>query len=330
MAGKRSLFRLFLWFVVALSGLQICFLWHYNSLFNAQNADAANEIQQMADQSSKLSPESTHIVQQLKQNYQGVTVSPNGQYATYVESNSDGSYVLHVEDLPSGKQVSEATNLYPVQYVSWLGEEELFVGEQKAPGDLELNTVYVSNGDQANQTAASVPQFSSLAPDAVISKVAYSTQTNDVFVLITSSGSSALYHIGTMENVQSVPFSDGYIKNIAMSPTGKDLYVESRSDGTWNIFRLDQSSTDNADSPEYLATPQLAQADAALITVSGNSLYYGKINADGLVTSVYRENGNGSSALVKELSSAQLAGDLAVDSSGNVLVNPISTSSVSI
>lgn len=322
--------RLFLLFVAVLTAGQVLFFHHLNALFNAQKAGTEQEIERIMNTSNTLSPQAQQILMRLKQQYQGVTVSPNGQYATYIDTASDGTNIVVVESLKTGKQVSEATNLYPVQYLDWLGDEEVFVGEQKSPSDLELNTFYVSNGQQADITAASVPIFSGLASDAKITKVTYSSQTNDVFVLIDSSSSSVLYHIGTMEDVQRVPFNGGYVKNIALSQTGDNLYVEDNQDGNWNVVRLHQSSSANSYSPEYDVNEQVVQSNAALITVIMNVLYYGEINQNGLVTAVYKKETNGSVTLIKRLASPAIASEIVVSNSGNVTVNPIATSSATV
>ncbi|MFD1676487.1 hypothetical protein [Alicyclobacillus fodiniaquatilis] len=330
MLRKRTFGRLFLLFVVVLTLTQVLFLHHLNRLFNNQEAKTNQEIQQILNPTISLSSRERQILTGLKQQYQGVTVSPDGQYATYVDTASDGTDVVHVESLDTGKQVSEATDLYPVQYLDWLGDEEVFVGEEKAPGELELNAFYVSNGQQADLTASSVPEFSELSSDAEITKVTYSNQTNDVFVLVESGGGSALYHIGTMEDVQSVPFSGGYVKNIALSQTGDNLYVEDNQDGTWDVVRLQQTSATSSYSPDYDVNEQVVQTNAALINVVGNVLYFGKVNQNGLVTAVYKEGTKGSTTLVKRLSSPTVASKINVSGDGQITVNPLAVSSTAV
>lgn len=327
MRSKRFFMRLFFLFVVVLSLGQIAMLHHYNHLFTRQKRVTTQEINLMENGASVLPPQSKQRLETLKQTYSGVTVSPDGQYATYVNTASNGTDVAHVIKLQSGKQLSEATDLYPVQYITWLGDAEIFVGEQLSPGNLELNTFYVANGAQAGQTAATVPKFSSLAPDAAITKVTYSAQTNDVFVLISTGSSSVIYHIGTMENTQLVPFTSGYVKNIAMTQTGHKLYVEANSGGTWQVDCLQQATADNPNSPQYDAATQFVQPNAALIAVVGNQLYYGKVNGNGLVTSVYRKQGTGASTLVKQLSGPTSADQIFISSSGRVEMKPVATES---
>lgn len=330
MPAKRFFIRLFLIFVTVLSVGQFLVLHHYNSLSDIQKRATTQEIHHIENATFVLSAKEKRMLEHWKQRDVGVTLSPNQQYATYVDTAANGMDTAHVVNLRTGKQVSEATNLYPVQDISWLGNQEIFVGEQESPGNLELNTFYVSSGAQAGQTAAVVPRFSALSPDAAITKVTYSAQTNDVFVLISTGTSSVIYHIGTMENTQLVPFQGGFVKDIAMTQTGDNLYVEEDSGDTWRVVCLRQSSGENPDNVQYDATIQSVETDAALIDVIGNQLYFGQLDGNGLVTAVYRKNGTGTSTLVSQLASPTPADQIAIESSNHVVVNPVATASTTV
>lgn len=284
----------------------------------------------MLNPTTTLSASARQMITQMKQTHEGVTISPNGQYVTYTEQASDGSYTVTVVSSTTGKQISSATDLYPVQYIGWLGNQEVFVGEQIQPGQLELNTFLVSTGQQADVTAASVPTFSELSSDAHIVKVTYSSVTNDIFVLVNSSESSAIYHIGTMEDVQGVDYGGGYVKSIALSQTGDDLYVEENLNGAWDIVRLQQESETSSYSPTYDVTQQVVETNAALIAVNGNTLYFGKVDQNGLVTSVYKQNTSGATTLIKTLATPTLASDIVVGASGSISLNPLVTTSATI
>ncbi|GLV12527.1 hypothetical protein Heshes_02110 [Alicyclobacillus hesperidum] len=323
MTSRRRLGRLFLGVAGLATMIEVAFFHHLNHLLNSQQVATERAIQRL------VQVRSTQVLANLKQHYQGVTESPNGQYATYVDTATNGTDVVHVVSLETGKQVSEATDLYPVQYVDWLGNTEVFVGEQRSPGDLELNTFYVSNGQQADVTAASVPVFSGLSPDAQITKVTYSTQTNDIFVLITSNGSSEIYHVGTMEDVQSVPVPAGYVKNIAMTQTGKILYVEINQNGVWNVLKLSETSATSSYTPDFEMNAQLVKANAALISVIGDTLYYGNVNSNGLVTSVYKQS-QGTPQLVKQLTRPILASRISVTGTGDLVLNPSAATNASV
>jgi|GEM_PF-1809688 len=328
---RVHLWRVFVGFVVVVTIGQVGLLYHYNSLLKSQETATAIQLHKKvtdvsANATSSAEKQAQQKLLELQQQYKGVTVSPDGRYATYLESVQPGATnTVHVMDLQSGQDVSEATNLYPVQSLTWLGDEEVFVGEQKAPGDLELNTFYIANGNQANQTAALVPEFTALSADAAITRVAYSQQTNDVFVLISTSSSSAIYHIGTMEHIQSVPFQDGYVKNIAVSETSHRLYVEALNNGHWNVYVLTQSSSASPDAQQYETTTQLVASNSALITVIQDELYYGSVDQNGLVTAVYKQSEGGVPTLVKTLSTPTLASDIEVQNNGTVTLNPVAT-----
>ncbi|WP_231862947.1 hypothetical protein [Alicyclobacillus mali (ex Roth et al. 2021)] len=307
--------RRFLAIAALCTACESLFFYHLNHVLVSQQTASQREIQAAMHRRAQ-----TEILQ-LKREYAGVTISPNGEYATYVTSDASGWDTVHVVQLDSGTQVSQATNLYPVQYVDWLGNAEVFVGEQRSPGNLELNTFYVSNGLQADETAASVPVFSNLAPDARIVKVTYSTETNDIFVLIDAGGSTAVYHVGTMETIQPVTVPPGYIKNIAMTQTGDNLYLEINQNGQWNVVRLYQTSQTSSYTAEFQMDWQTVKSNAALIGVVGNTLYYGTVNANGLVTAVYRQT-SGGDELLRQLGQPALASEIAVSSTGSIALNP--------
>lgn len=319
----RRVGRRFLALAALCTALETLFYDHLNHLLVSQQAASQREIEAAMHRRAQAE------LLQLKREYTGVTVSPNGQYATYVTSDSTGWDAVHVVQLDTGAQVSEATHLYPVQYVDWLGNSEVFVGEERSPGNLELNTFYVSNGLQADETAASVPVFSNLSPDARIVKVTYSTATNDIFVLIEADGSSVVYHVGTMETIQPVTVPPGYIKNIAMTETGDNLYLEINQGGEWNVVRLYQTSQTSSYTPQFEMNWQLVKSNAALIGVVGNTLYYGTVNANGLVTAVYRQTASGDE-LVRQLAQPALASDIAVSSSGAIALNPPAMTNVEV
>ena len=168
-----------------------------------------------------------------------------------------------------------------------------------------------------------------MSPDARITKVTYSTETNDIFVLIEAGGVSEVYHVGTMETVQPVTVPPGYIKNIAMTETGDNLYLEINQGGQWNVVRLYQTSQTSSYTPEFQMNWQLVKSNAALIGVVGNTLYYGTVNANGLVTAVYRQTSDGD-ALVKQLSQPALASDIALSASGSIALNPPAMTNVEV
>lgn len=280
-----------------ITALQLPLFYHYNRLLGS----SANAVDNITVSPAQEQAEQKEI-SALKQQYRFVTVSADGQYVAYLDSKN----VLHVMDLASQQALCAANNPYTVQYVEWIEDERLFVGEEVQPGDLELKTVDVPSGVQTIVT-----RFEGLPADASFTKITFSTYTNDIYILINSGTSSSLYHIGTMSNVSLVPTGGRYIKNIAITQTGSKLYFEDYADGSFNVLSLDDQGT-----------IRLIKRDAALVAVVGNTLYYGDINSQGLVTAVYRYNAaTGASTLVKTLAAPTLAANIEVTDSGAVQVN---------
>ncbi|WAH36500.1 hypothetical protein [Alicyclobacillus dauci] len=303
----KKIGRKLLAFVGVVTVGQLVLFQHYNALFNTKS-DASMLNNSATRQAPKVSQKVQQEIARLQsqQSYKFVTVSPNQDYATYLDDNN----VLHIEDLQAGHDVSAAKNPYKVEYVSWIQDQgdssaKVFVGEQIQPGDLELKTVDVSDGSQAP-----IAQFTGLASNATISKITFSFDTNDIYILVNTDATSAVYHIGTMKHVTQVPTGGRYIKNIAIAQTGDKLYFEDRVNGSYNVLYFDT---------QYVA--HRVQLNAALVAVVGNTVYYGQIDNNGLVTAVYRMDSGGQSTLVSTLQKPTLAADIDITESGQVQVN---------
>ncbi|MFB5191675.1 hypothetical protein [Alicyclobacillus fastidiosus] len=297
----RKIWIKLLGFVAVVTVAQLAVFYHYNDLFSAADKGVQSLLKNQAKPES-LSQTEQAKVKKLRAQYKFVTVSPDDQYATYVDSAN----VLHIYDLETQQEVSAAKNTYPVQYISWISDQDVFVGERVQPGNLELKTVGVDDGSQVI-----VQDFAQLAPDAAFAKIAFSQYTNDVYILINTSTTSVIYHIDTMKHVDEVPIGGRYIKNIAVSDTQNRLYFEDRLNGSYNVLYFDN---------DYVA--HRVQLNAALISVVGNTVYYGDINSNGDVTSVYSEPPSGKSTLIKTLQTPTPASNIDVTDDGQVRVNP--------
>lgn len=282
---------------------QLYVFHHYNSLFagTGGGAQTVKSPSQIASQQKEIAAE----IKRLQSKYTFVNVSTGDEYAAYLDTNN----VLYIEDLQTRKVVSEANNPYKVEYVEWIGNQRVFVGEQVSPGDLELKTV-----DESTGTQTIITRFQGLSYNAAFAKITFSTYTNDIYILINTNSASAVYHIGTMSNVSDVPIGGRFIKNIAVSETGDRLYFEDRINGSYNVLYFDSQNV-----------PHLVELNAALVQVVGNTLYYGKINSNGYVISVYKLDANGQSQLISTLPSPTLAADIDITDSGGIQVNSPTT-----
>lgn len=292
---------------------QLLVFHHYNALFqHGVSATTSKGTKPLtAAQSAKARQAArlrTKEVSTLKaaSNDTFVRVSPEKDYIAYLDANN----ILHVEDVKTGKDVASRSNPYKVTYVSWIENPNasstyVLVGEQIQPGQLELKTVNVSDGSQ--QVIAKLPQ---LSPNAAIRQVAFSFLTNQVYVLVDTSSTSAIFRIGTMKNLHQVPIGSRFIKKIGVSQTTHRLYVEDRLHGSYNVIYLDNHDTAHR-----------VQLDAALISVVGNTVYYGKINQNGLVTAVYKQGSNDVPTLVQTLTTPTAAENIRVSNAGAVEVS---------
>ncbi|GMA57955.1 hypothetical protein GCM10025858_24580 [Alicyclobacillus sacchari] len=201
----KKMGRTMLLIALVITVVQVLVFYHYNKLFSSNDLTSDR-----ISSSPSMQRAITKEIADLKQKYKFVTPSADDQYVAYLGANN----ILHVMDLQTKQDVCEANNPYPVQYVEWIQDERVFVGEQVMPGDLELKTVDVPSGMQTIVT-----RFQGLEPDAAFAKITFSTLTNDIYILINTSSTSALYHIGTMSHVTLVPTGGRFIKNIALTDT---------------------------------------------------------------------------------------------------------------
>ena len=296
----RKLGRKIIIFVVAVTAIQVFTFQHYNTLLGGSSS-SGGVIAIPSGQTSTTSATSVaKQVSALKQRYKFVTVSGNNQFVAYLDSQN----VLHVVQLSNGATLSTAANAFPVQYVGWIRNDSLFVGEQAAPGKLVLKTVESNTGVQRV-----VQTFAGLDASASFKTIAYSALTNDVYILIGTSSTSVVYHFNTNSDLSVVDLGGRFIKNIALTQTGNILYFEDHAAGSFNVLYRQNGSVN------------LISLNAALIAVVNRTLYYGTVNQNGLVTAVYKEdNLSGTKTLVQTLTQPALAASIRVDNNGAISI----------
>lgn len=284
-------------FVVLVSVVQVAAFHHYNSILGQANS----LTNQSGDSNLLASNQQIRAeVEKLKAKYPVVDVSPNGQYVAY----ADTSNIVHVMDLTTDKQLMQYNEGNLVTYLLWIRNDTLFVGLQQSPGVITLNTLDILEPNSPNRL---IHTFY-VSPTASIRKISYSYLTNDTYILIATDSSSVLYHYDTNGNINRVHLGGVFVKNVAVTLTGDILYYEDYSNGTFNVM------SDNN------GTIQTIQQGGALIDVVNNTLYYGVINNQGLVTAVYKLV-NGQGVLVSTLAQPELAEKISVNSNGQITIH---------
>lgn len=285
-------------YVVGVTAIEILVFQHYNSLLNRSNqTDITIPTTVTKSQSASALAE----LKKLQQKYPIVAVSDDGTMAAYADTTN----TVHIVDLVHHKQLSSVAEQGSVQYLEWIRNDSVFVGVQLSPGTLQLSRVEYNTG-----VTQPINTFQGLDATASFRKIAFSTLTNDVYILIATQYSSVIYHYDTNGNINRVSLGGRYIKNIAVSQTGNILYFEDELDGTFNVLYLQQG---------VLHTVILK---GALIEVVGNTLYYGSINSNGLVTEVYKyDDATEQGVLVAALTQPTLAEEITVNQNGKVYIH---------
>ena len=296
----RKIGRKIALYVVVLTAVQLYTFHHYNSILTGSiNIKSAGQTEAWTPQKVNTQKE----INSLQKQYSTSAVSDDQTSIAYVDAQN----VLHIRDLVNNKELSSVKLDYTVQYLQWIRNDMVFVGEQEAPGVLSLRTVDANTG-----TLRTIKTFSGLNSSDAFKKITYSALTNDTYILIGSNYSSIVYHFDTNGNMSEVYLGGRFIKNIAVTQTGNQLYFEDYASGSFNVLCRTQGVV------------QLIKLNSALVDVVGNTLYYGSIDSNGLVTAVYKWE-NGVSTLVSTLQTPTMASQIDVTSDGKVQVKASST-----
>lgn len=285
----KKLGRKVIAFLAVITAAQIYTFHHYNSILSGDTGSVSVPHQ---------TTQTVAIADQLLKKYPLCAVSEDGTMAAYVDNKNQ----VNIYDLTANKVVSTTPEDYPVQYLKWIEDDDVFVGEIESPGTLPLYTVDASG----TGTQRLVYTFSELGATDTFKAIAYTLSTNDTYVLIGSDYGSVVYHFDTNNNLTDVDLGGRIIKNIAVTTTGDVLYFEDFAEGTFNLLSYSNGTT------------ELLYRDTALICVVDNTLYYGSLNSNGYVTAVYRYNASGQPTLMKTLKTPTLASQISVSDDGTV------------
>lgn len=297
---KRRLGPKLLVFVLVVSVLQVVAFHHYNAVLGS--ADSLTKLVSLKHKTATVTDEqkAKQRLARIQKDYPIVDVSPNGVYAAYVNSAN----LVRVVNLDTGDELSHYAESGQVVYVSWIRNDQLFVGLRPVPGELQLTTLVANSGQSRLIHTYQAPA------NATFYKITDSYLTNDTYVLIANSTASAVYHWDTDGNENRVHLGGVYVKNVAVSLTHDILYYEAYYNETFNV---------NAEDNGTITT---IQPNGALIDVVNDTLYYGTINSQGLVTAVYRYDASTQARkLLVTLAVPTLAEKISVTPTGKVVVH---------
>lgn len=279
-------------FLVVVTAAQLFAFHHYNAILAKPVTTATvQDVKPSGPDPKQVSA----LYDALKLQYPLCSLSQNDELVAYVDTQN----VLHMEELVSHKSLSTTNNTYPIDYIVWIGNDSLLVGEKEPGGSLLLKRVDANTGAEQ-----SIYTFAGLLSTDDIQKIAFSTETNDTYVLVGNTVNTVLYHFDTNDNITNVDVGNRFLKNIAVTQTGDTLYFEDFAAGTFNIGELPLNGQIS-----------IIDRNRALIGVVGNSAYTGTLNSAGLVTAVYKDD----SVLVKTLATPMKASDILLTQDGQIL-----------
>jgi len=289
----KPIVRAALAFAVITAGEFVVFN-HYNSLFTTKAVQAERQSTSPSPTTSQLT--GIHVL-----NSQVLAVSDDGTQLAYIDTNS----VLHVFDVASHQEVYKLQLDYQPVFLTWIRNDYLFVGTEAQQGgltDLRLSTIAIGSG-----TVRLINDFSGFAPTSTFKKVSFSPYTNDVYILIGGQTATILYHYDTNSNLNQIDLGGRYVSNVAVTATTNHLFFQDFALGTPNVLEYKNHQVN------------LIQRNTALLRVINDTMYYGALDSNGLVTTVFKYE-NGTSSQVTALSTAIDPKAVFINQAGQVIV----------
>ena len=290
----KSIARAALAFAVITAGELVVFN-HYNSLFTMKAHQAVVQYTAPRPTTSQLT--GIHVL-----NSQVLAVSDDGTQLAYVDTGN----VLHVLDVTTHSEVYKLQLDYQPVYLTWIRNDYLFIGteaQQAGLADLRLSTIAVGSG-----TVRLINDFSGFAPTSTFKKISFSPYTNDVYILVGGQTATILYHYDTNSNLSQIDLGGRYVSNVAVTSTTNHLFFQDFALGTPNVLEYKNHQVN------------LIQRNTALLRVINDTMYYGALDSNGLVTTVFKYE-NGTSSQVTALATATDPKSLFINQDGQVIVS---------
>ncbi|WP_423799682.1 hypothetical protein [Neobacillus sp. SAB-20_R2A] len=266
--------RIFLLALVFISALETGVFWHYDNALKAQQSVTASA----SETSTKKKVETPILNKKLlaEEKVKLVSISENQRYVAYVSNNNQ----LHIIDLEHNTELYSANEEDGINYIKWIRSDSLFIGSKSPKDHLVLKTFQVGT-----QKERIITTFTGVTPTSTFKSISYSPFTNDVYTLIGNDTITKLYHFNTNGKMTNVPLRNSYIEKPTLLSTKNELFYEDKSH---NIWLNRNSSVKNIES------------NATILSVYEDTIYYGKLDQDGYVTSICSYQ-DGEKQLIDEL-----------------------------
>lgn len=273
----KPIVRLGITFALITAGEFVVF-GHYNSLFNTKAVQAEQTVVTMRNAPPHLT--GIHLM-----NDRVAAVSSDGSSFAYIDPNN----VLHVLDTSSHQEIYKLQLGYQPIFIKWITGTYLFIGTEDTSGglvNLRLSTIEIGTG-----TVRLINNFSGYLQGSTFKKVTFSPYTNDVYILIGGPTATVLYHYGTNSSggstdLSNVDLGGRFVSNLSVTSTTNNLYFQDLSQGTPNLLVYANHQV------------SLIQRNSVLLRVVNDTMYYGTLNSNGMVTTVYKyEKGTASKLL---------------------------------
>lgn len=241
-----------IWFLLLVTGMQVGILSHYNHLLDRG-----------------VKGTDTVVVTRLDGQTDLMALSASKNLVAYVDEQN----TLHVKDVTSNKEVYTLSNEGKIDYITWIQDNGLLLGISKGKGSnkkLVVKTAMLSTNN-----VRTIRTIGPVSSTSTFKKMTFSPFTNDIYILVGNKNISKLYHVGTSGDFKMTNVSSYYVDDILMASTKNELFFEDVKQHIPYLHSRDEKGTHRI------------EKNAVPLRVINDTLYYGKLNDTGDVTSIY-------------------------------------------
>ncbi|NRD79543.1 hypothetical protein HPT25_19465 [Bacillus sp. BRMEA1] len=288
--------RIFLLCILLITGIETGVYWHYDSLLKGSATTVSgNENKTNGLINNEKNSGSKNEILAANENVNQIAVSDNHQLAAYVNDKNE----LHIVNLSNQSELYSTTGQEKIIYLKWIRNDSLFIGVKGDNSTLILKTFQV--GSEQERT---IETFDGVSSTSTFKSIVYSPFTNDVYILIGNKVRTKMYHINTNGHMAAMQLNHDYIMKPMMLSTKNELFYQDVNDNIWDREDGVTSKFKN---------------NAVPLAVFDDSFYYGLLNDEGRISSVYvYEKGNRQK--VEDLPTPVHANNIVVNQDGSLTI----------